>query len=264
MTSAGEVEQFAYCPHNWLLARQGESGDGPESRRGIAAHAGLGRAQRQAERGKKDYREGLQWSFRVLALASSVTFLALELVYLRASPYHLVLLTTALVLVSSSSGLLAIALDAQRRYRRLQSQAGLVPGRLAASDLSDPTDLLVDPAWGLTGRPDYVVETESGPVPVEVKSGRTPSRPHRSHALQLASYLRLVEATSGRRPSHGLLTYPEGAFRIPWDEAAKADLRGVLDRIKEARAANRADRDHGDVGRCRGCSRRAACDQRLG
>lgn len=262
MPSAGEVEQFAYCAHNWLLARQGHDPHA-QSRRGMEHHEQKARGLEQAELARRHRREGLQWSFRVLAAAASATFLTLEVVFLRASPYHIVFLTTALVLVSASAGMLTIGLEAERRMRRAQREGRLVPGALLAQDLDGSGEVLADPATGLTGRPDAVVATASGVVPVEVKSGHTPERPYESHVLQLACYLHLLEATSGARPPYGLLQYPHGVFRVPWDDEQKERLARVLDRIAEAERTGQADRDHLQPGRCRGCARRDRCDQRL-
>ena len=100
------------------------------------------------------------------------------------------------------------------------------------------------------------------PRPVEVKTGHTPPKPYPNHVLQVSCYLRLLEA-NGRTPPYGLVNYPEGVFRIAWGEPQKADLRATLDRIEAARKAGKADRDHEQPGRCRGCARRSACEQRL-
>jgi CRISPR-associated exonuclease Cas4 len=262
MPSAGEVEQFAYCAHNWWLARQGHDGDGDGARRGIQDHHRLGVEQHRTEGRKRDLRLGLTWSFRLLAVAGSLTFLTLELVLLRASPYHWLLLTLALVMVSASSGTLVIALDAQHRVRKAELDGRLVPGTLLDSDLQDKGTLLRDQAWDLSGTPDYILSTPNGPVPVELKTGHTPPKPYPSHVLQAACYLRLLEA-NGKAPPYGLVNYPEGVFRIAWDDAQRANLRATLDRMAQAQADGKADRDHKQAGRCKGCARRDACDQKL-
>ena len=264
MPSAGEVEQFAYCAHNWWLARQGiHGGEGEGSRRGVAEHRRLGSEQEQAEVHKRDYREGARWSFRFLLVACSITFLTLELVFLRAHPQHILFLTMALVLVSASSGTMVIALDAQRRLSRQQAKGELVLTHdLLDSDLQGKGTLLRDEAWDLTGTPDYLLDTPNGPVPVEVKTGHTPNKPYPNHVLQVSCYLRLLEA-NGRNPPYGLVNYPDGVFRIAWGEPQKADLKACLDRMALCKQVGKADRDHEQAGRCRGCARRAACEQRL-
>lgn len=263
MTSAGEVEQFAYCAHNWWLARQGATGEGEGSRRGVSEHRRLGTEQKEAEVQKRDVRQGLRWSFRFLLVSCSVTFLTLELLFLRQNPHHILFLTLALVLVSASAGTMVIALDAQRRLKATQEKGEIITSHaLLDSDLAGGGTVLQDREWDLTGTPDYLLDTPGGPVPVEVKTGHTPPRPYPNHVLQLSCYLRLLEA-NGRPPPYGLVNYPEGVFRVAWGEPQKADLRATLERIQAAREAGKADRDHEQPGRCRGCARRNACEQRL-
>lgn len=259
--AAGEVEQFAYCAHNWWLARHGHDGSGAAVEQGMAAHASQGRAQRRAESARKESSEALRWMFRILAVAASGTFLTLEVVYLRGDPLHWLFLTTALVMVSASAALLTIAGLREREYRRKVIDAHLVPGAVRSAGWRGER-ILRDPEWGISGSPDYVMDTPHGPVPVESKTGKTPDQPHRGHELQLACYLRLLEA-AGTPAEYGLLTYPDGVFRVAWDDRLRAELRGTLDAMAAAEATGRADRDHAHAGRCRGCSRRDACDQRL-
>ncbi len=263
MPSAKEVEQFGYCAHNWWLARGGVSGRGEASERGEQGHAQVGSEQKAIEGEKKEYRRAITWAFRGLAAAASTTFLALELLYLQATTYHIIFLTTALVLVAGSGGLLVLGFTARDDYQRHQKQAGVVPGRLLATDLAQQTPILRDAAWDLTGRPDYILQTQSGATPVEVKTGHTPDHPHRSHVLQVACYLRLLESTNKKRPEYGMLQYPQGVFRVAWTPALEADLKQTLQGMRDALAAGKADRDHQQAGRCRGCARRAACDQKL-
>ena len=263
MTSAGEVEQFAYCAHNWWLARQGATGEGEGSRRGVAEHKRLGQEQETVEGHRRDVHQGFRWSFRLLMVASSIAILALELVFLRQHPQHILFLTMALVLVSGSAGTMVIALDGQRRLAAAHAKGELVTTHsLLDSDLGGRGQLLTDKDWGLQGTPDYLLDTPGGPVPVEVKTGHTPSKPYQNHVLQVSCYLRLLEANS-QSPPYGLINYPDGVFRVAWGEPQKADLRSVLDRIEAARRDGKADRDHEQPGRCRGCARRDACEQRL-
>ncbi len=262
LPSAGEVEQFAYCAHNWWLARQGVDGGGEGSRRGVREHHRKAEEQDHAEADRVEMARALRWMFYILGAAGSATFLTLELILLRGSPYHWIFLLVALVMVSASAALLTIAGIQEKRYRQDVLRGGLVPGRVSQQGLHGES-VLEDPEWGIAGAPDYVMETESGAVPVEVKTGRTPDRPFPSHRLQLACYLRLLEVARGQRPEYGLLTYPEGVFRVEWDTRLENRLRDVLARMAEASSNGGVDRDHQHVGRCRGCARRSACDQRL-
>src|SRR5437763_3044380 len=95
--------------------------------------------------------------------------------------------------------------------RRVAAQTGLPEGKLIYSDTGFVTGKLgpattdeygrkverplVSERFGLIGRPDYLVETGDGIIPVEVKSARMPAsgQPYDSHVLQLAAYCLLVE-----------------------------------------------------------------------
>ncbi len=263
MTSASEVEQFAYCAHNWWLARHGVDGHNDGSQRGIRQHHEAGVAQEGVERQKREARRAWLWAGRILLIALSATVLTLEAVYLRSFEHQVVLIALTAVLAAGSTALALLADISHKRYGKAQLKAGLVPGRLVASDLGGEGRLLRDQEWDLSGRPDYVLHTPRGFVPVEVKTGTTPPHPHRNHKLQLACYLRLLGTETGQDPEYGLVNYPDGVFRVAWDAALRQDLRDTLRRIGQARKEGKADRDHQHVGRCIGCSRRAACDQRL-
>ncbi len=260
--SAGEVEQFAYCAHNWWLAKQGQDAHDEASERGVDERRHMQEAQQVMERRRREYNDGMRWSFRILMASGSVTFLTLELLYLRAHPLHWAFLLTALLLTSLSAALLAIAMNARRDVDRLRDEHGFVDGEVTEEAWLGGHPLH-DPEWGLSGKPDYVVKTEKGFVPVEVKTGQTPREPFASHRLQLACYLRLLEANGAPLAGHGLLTYPEGVFKIYWNEDVKTELRYALSRMVQAHSEGRADRDHEHIGRCRGCARRRFCDQSL-
>lgn len=263
MTSAGEVEQFVYCPHNWLLAQHGAGGEGGAATHGLELHAAAGRAQVRVEFEKREYRRAWAWFFRAVAMATSSTVLLLEVLYLKSPPHEFLFIGVTALLVGASAGLMLLGIINERRYKLHQREAHLVPGRVISSDLAGPGPLLHDPEWEVRGRPDQVLETKSGWVPVEFKSGKTPDQPYPNHVQQVGCYLRLLEATTGKSPEYGLLNYPDGVFRVAWDDGLKRDVQGTLGRITEARASGVADRDHEQPGRCRGCARRDACEQRL-
>jgi CRISPR-associated exonuclease Cas4 len=204
----------------------------------------------------------LQASISIIMLAMAGVLAAIAL-NLRGEVDVTALTVVAIVLGLGSSGLLTLALFARRDYLRARTASGIVPGRLIATDLAGTAPLLNDPEWGLTGRPDYILQTKDGQVPVEVKTGHTPKHAYRSHRLQVACYLRLLEST-GKKPEYGMVSYPDGVFRVAWDDALRQDLRTTLDRMQAAKKEGRADRDHDQAARCRGCARREACTQKLG
>ncbi len=149
------------------------------------------------------------------------------------------------------------------RQRRL---TGLPRGQVIYTDtrtwgrLEKP---LFDPALGLTGKPDYLVEQGGSLIPVEVKTGRTPPAPYESHVFQLAVYCLLVHRTYGKRPSHGILHYPSRDFAIDYTPALESSLLRLLDSIRRDELTPVVNRSHNDPRRCRSCGFLAVCDQKL-
>jgi CRISPR-associated exonuclease Cas4 len=152
------------------------------------------------------------------------------------------------------------------RARVRQRQAGLPPGRLVYVDTG---------AWNrcerslfsnehrLTGRPDYLVASDKGVIPVEVKSGAGPAVPYAAHVLQLAAYCLLVEGQEASRPPYGILKYDDRAFEIEYTPDLRARLLATLDAMRADLPAGDVDRNHQEAGRCRACGQRTACDRRL-
>src|SRR5512135_659407 len=68
--------------------------------------------------------------------------------------------------------------------------------------------------YGLTGKPDYILEEDGKTIPVEVKPNRRSPSPRESDLMQLTAYGLLVEDTYGQAPPYGLLKYQEAVFQI--------------------------------------------------
>jgi CRISPR-associated exonuclease Cas4 len=149
------------------------------------------------------------------------------------------------------------------RQRRL---AGLPGGRVIYTDTRDWGAFerpLFDLQLGLTGKLDYLVEQAGKLIPVEVKTGRTPSAPYDSHIFQVAVYCLLVEKTYGLRPSHGILHYPNRDFAVDYTSELESSLLGLLADIRRDERRSGVKRSHEDARRCRACGFRKACDQKL-
>jgi CRISPR-associated exonuclease Cas4 len=153
------------------------------------------------------------------------------------------------------------------RWTTLARQAsGLPTGRITYVDM-DPGDRCERPLFSqrfrLTGRPDYLVQSRQGVIPVEVKSGAAPVQPYEAHVLQLAAYCLLVEEQEGTAPSHGILKYEDRAFEIDYTPQLRARLIEMLDSIRAGLQGRGVGRSHQDAGRCRGCGYRDRCEERL-
>jgi hypothetical protein len=109
-----------------------------------------------------------------------------------------------------------------------------------------PNSTLIDPMLGLSGRPDFVIQSRSGEVaPVEYKSTHLFQGYHESHGrtfdvIQAIAECRLVHVAFGRRPSHGIILYGdvagdgerEGWVQIPYGDAEEGWLRTAILQIR--------------------------------
>ncbi|MGQ0535011.1 MAG: CRISPR-associated protein Cas4 [Methanobacteriota archaeon] len=263
--SASDIERFAYCPRNWWLFLGGHDGTGAPIVAGVARHAAAGGDIARIRRLQKRRRDSLEVALWIALCAASAATIAVEVTALYGSGTLVngLILVVALVWLLAASLFLHRSLRAHEEEIRFQRLAGTVQGEIRYSDLDRSGDLLVSKTYEISGRPDYVVQRDEGLVPVEVKTGKTPKRPHESHVLQLAAYCELVAETTGRRPALGVVQYDDARFEIPYDEALRDRLLETVLRMRLAEATGEAHRDHENAKKCLGCSRRGACDERL-
>ena len=124
-----------------------------------------------------------------------------------------------------------------------------------------PNSTLIDSALGLSGRPDFVIRRSNGGlVPIEYKSTHLFLGYHESHGrtfdvIQAIAECRLVHASFGLRPSHGIVLYGdvagdgehEGWVQVPYGDAEERWLRAAI-------AAVRADATRAPVPLERNCA----------
>lgn len=150
--------------------------------------------------------------------------------------------------------------------RRLHKASGLPAGRVIYSDAGAwqrNEQALFSRAHQLAGKPDYLVQTPQGIVPVEVKSSPAPAQPREGHVLQLAAYCLLVEEQLGERVPHGIIQYADRQFAIDYTPALKAELLRVMGEMRTAQTNAGAHRNHSEPRKCAACGLRDECDERL-
>ncbi len=149
---------------------------------------------------------------------------------------------------------------------RQRREAGLPGGRLIYTD-THAWGIVEKPLFaadlGLTGKPDYLVQSGDRIVPVEVKTGRTPEAPYDSHIFQVASYCLLVDRTYGKRPAYGIIHYPKRDFAVDYTSELESALLDQLAEMRRDETRSDVARSHDSVARCRGCGFRKICDQSL-
>lgn len=137
-----------------------------------------------------------------------------------------------------------------------------VKGKIEYIDV-DEAKVFKSAEHGLSGRPDYVIKLGDNLIPVEEKKGRTPQGPLFSHILQVAAYCLLIEDTFGKAPPYGLLKYPEREDEVEYNEDLKKVLVEKLSEMREIMKTGEAHRNHDRPGKCRHCSRKDVCPERL-
>ncbi len=149
---------------------------------------------------------------------------------------------------------------------RQRRQAGVPGGRLIYTDTRS-WGIVEKPLFaadlGLTGKPEYLVQSGDRIIPVEVKSGRTPEAPYDSHIFQVASYCLLVDRTYGKRPAYGIIHYPKRDFAVDYTPELESALLDQLAEMRRDETRSDVPRSHESVARCRSCGFRSICDQSL-
>lgn len=143
---------------------------------------------------------------------------------------------------------------------------GLPEGRVLYSD-TGAERRLQQPLYAqdlqLVGKPDYLVESAKGLVPVEVKSGNSPQKPYDSHIFQLAAYCLLVARNFQQRPPYGIIRYPLRSFRVDFTRELEVEVLNLLAEMRHGFFSGELHRSHVTQARCRACGYEQLCDERL-
>ncbi len=149
---------------------------------------------------------------------------------------------------------------------RLRRQTGVPWTRVVAGDTHGWRPLerpLFSRRYGLTGKPDYLLQLAHGYVPVEVKPTRRAAYPYDSDLMQLVAYCLLVEEMTGRPPPYGLLRYADATFRVDYTPAVRTELLAILEDMRADLEAADCSRSHDEPRRCAGCGFFDVCEDAL-
>jgi CRISPR-associated exonuclease Cas4 len=170
----------------------------------------------------------------------------------------------ALLWLIGAAFFLYVVLISSKTASKLRKDYGIESGAIEYVDsLDNTTKILTSEKYDLRGRPDYILKKEDGLVPVEVKTGRTPKGPLFSHILQLAAYFLLIEENYKTRPPYGIIKYSEREQEIENDEELKKILIAKLREMREIMIIKKVHRNHKRDSKCRFCSRREICPEKL-
>ena len=147
------------------------------------------------------------------------------------------------------------AVSKKKKYR-------IPDGEITYSDLNIPAKALFSKRYRIAGKPDYIVKRNHHYIPIEVKSGSY-SNPQRNHILQLATYCQLIEDNYRDFVPYGIIIYKNSDFKIPFDPKLRFELESVINKIRGSLKNEKIVLNHNDPGRCRFCSMRSYCTEKL-
>ena len=174
-----------------------------------------------------------------------------------------------LVLVLATT-LAVLALVLFALSRRVRTRIGIPAGEIFYQDLGGQpfqAEVLRSSLWGISGKPDCLIRTAEGVVPLEFKrSKKAPARGevYPNHRIQNLAYCALVEDQMQVRVPYGLVIYAgQQVRRVEYTDASRTWLAQVIDEVRKARMLPVVMRNHHISGRCSGCGLRPHCDQSL-
>lgn len=96
-----------------------------------------------------------------------------------------------------------------------------------------PIEALFSSKFGLVGKPDFILHTKDGLLPLEIKHSNRPNQPYFSHVMQLISYCLLIEEAKGTKPKYGFIQYGGGQpFAVPYTENMKSFLIKTMNEMR--------------------------------
>jgi CRISPR-associated exonuclease Cas4 len=201
---------------------------------------------------------------RSLAISSvAIVFLVLNVIIIFELPIEMaaIFLVLSLFWLMGTSMALYLSLVAQRKMDLKRKEVHLTAKITYIGNES--AEVLHSEKYGLSGKPDFIIEEAEEIVPVEFKSGRLPQGPLFSHIVQLAAYCLILDEMDGKKVTRGVLRYGEHEFDIDFDDALRGLVISKLSEMRQGLVTGDVHRNHNRPGKCRSCSRREMCSERL-
>jgi CRISPR-associated exonuclease Cas4 len=191
-----------------------------------------------------------------------VAIISIPLVIIADPKIALIFEAMALVWLIGATVVLYFAL---KNAGRKKAKHGIKAGEVNYVDTfkeNKRSEVLRSDIYNISGRPDYILKINNRSIPVEIKIGRVPKGPLFSHILQLACYLLIIENNYGT-PPYGILRYGDREHKIEYTEGLRMTLLEKIAEMRTALKIGEAHRNHRRPGKCRSCSLRSKCPERL-
>ncbi len=172
------------------------------------------------------------------------------------------MLIVSIALFASAVFFLAISRKIHNGAVCKKKQFRIPKGKVTYSDLNVPAKPFFSKRYRTTGKPDYVIIENDTYIPIELKSG-SHHMPRKNHIMQLATYCQLLEDTYGVFVPYGRLVYNDSDFKIPFDPKLRFELESTITTMRSALHQGNVELNHNDFGKCRSCSMREYCIDKL-
>jgi len=172
------------------------------------------------------------------------------------------LLYFSIILLGAALMTFIIAKRLSKEAQKTRNQYRIPNGQITYSDLNRPARPLFSRRYRLTGKPDYIVRTTNGYIPVEIKSGGY-ANPQNNHIMQLAAYCQLIEEQFSSFVPHGVLVYNNQDYKIQFDPKLRFDLETVIKQMRKSLETKKPSVNHNDSAKCITCSMKSYCLDKL-
>lgn len=263
--SASEIERYAYCPLSWWLSRSGVDGKGFEIIEGGLKHEKLEDDLQKIKEEVKESKKSEQGitEFAIVTIILAIFGIIILFGRIIEELMGTILIIFALVWLLASSYFLYRLLKALDIIAKLRKTHGIPDGSIEYTE-RDSEQPLYSEKYALVGKPDYIIKKEGTKIPVEVKTGRVPRGPLFSHIMQIGAYSLLIEENYKEKPSYGIIEYEDHSqHKIDYTPDLKELVISKLDDMRKIFETKDVHRNHKRVGKCRGCSRKDACPEKL-
>jgi CRISPR-associated exonuclease Cas4 len=194
-----------------------------------------------------------------------IAILSIPLVLIVDKRVGLIFEILALVWLIGATAVLYFALKRHETIGEKKSQHGIKEGEVNYVDDAEAkkrSEVLMSDLHNISGRPDYILKINNKFIPVEIKTGRVPKGPLFSHIIQLACYMLIIENNYGT-PPYGILRYGDREHKIDYTEELRRTLLEKIAEMRNILRTSEAHRNHRRPGKCRSCSRRDKCPERI-
>lgn len=173
------------------------------------------------------------------------------------------MLAISIILLIISILFIGVAKIISRNVKKQKIKHKIQPGKITYSDLNKPAKPFFSNRYKIAGKPDYVIMKDNSYIPVEVKTGRR-NEPQKNHILQLAAYCQLIEENYGSFVPYGILVYNNTyQYKIPFDPKIRFELETTVKKMRKLLKTGGIERNHSKSNRCKNCSMKIYCDNKL-